>query len=70
VRKRATIARRVSLVSGLSTAPAAGTYVGTATYRADGESLGTVDLYATALPASSPILGVTTAPGLAVSTGF
>lgn len=70
VRKRATVARRISLVSGLSTAPAAGTYVGTATYRADGVSLGTVDLYATALPATSAIVSVMSAPGLAVTTGF
>ena len=70
VRKRAAVTRTVSLTPGLATAPAPGTYVGTATYRADGESLGTVDLYATSLPATSPVTGAMAAPGLAVLAGF
>ena len=70
VRKRAAVTRTVSLTPGLATAPAAGTYVGTATYRADGVSLGTVDLYATSLPATSPVTGAMAAPGLAVLAGF
>ena len=37
--------RAVSLVAGLAAAPAPGAHVGTATYRADGETLGTVDVY-------------------------
>ena len=52
VRRRATVRRTFALVSGLTTAPAPGTYVGTVSYRADGESLGAVDLYARRLPAA------------------
>ncbi len=70
VRKRASVTRTVSLTPGLITAPAAGTYVGTATYRADGESLGTVDLYATSVPATSPVTGAVAAPGRTVLAGF
>lgn len=69
VRKRATIVRTVSLTAGLVAQPAPGAYVGTATYRADGESLGVVDLYATSLPATLPGLGVTIAPNVAVRAG-
>jgi D-alanyl-D-alanine carboxypeptidase (penicillin-binding protein 5/6) len=69
VRKRAAISRTVSLIPGLAVAPAPGAYVGTATYRADGESLGTVDLYATELPPTLPALGVTSAPGVAAPAG-
>ena len=56
VRKGATVKRTVSLAPGLTTAPAPGTYVGTASYRADGESLGAVDLYATAPPATAAVV--------------
>ena len=45
-------------------------YVGTASYRADGESLGTVDLYATALPATSAALTARGVPALAAAAGF
>lgn len=68
VRKRADVARSVSLVPGLSTAPAPGTYAGTATFRADGETLGTVDLYASALPGAAAVVPV--ASGLTALTGF
>jgi hypothetical protein len=67
VRKRASVVRTVSLTPGLVAQPAPGAYVGTATYRADGESLGVVDLYATSLPATMPGLGVTMASGVTVA---
>jgi D-alanyl-D-alanine carboxypeptidase (penicillin-binding protein 5/6) len=69
VRKRATVSRTVSLTPGLVAQPAPGAYVGTATYRADGESLGVVDLYATSLPATVPAVGVSVTPGVAVLSG-
>jgi D-alanyl-D-alanine carboxypeptidase len=52
VRRAATVKRTVTLVAGLATVPEPATYVGTATYRADGVVLGVVDLYATSLPAT------------------
>jgi D-alanyl-D-alanine carboxypeptidase len=55
VRRAASITRSVSLVPWSGALPGAGSYVGTATYRADGEVLGAVDLYATSLPPSSQI---------------
>ena len=70
VRKGAQVKRTVSLVAGLTTVPAPGTYVGTATYRADGESLGTVNLYATALPAASPVVRALDSPSLAALANF
>lgn len=68
-RKRAVISRTVSLTPGLAALPAPGTHVGTASYRADGESLGVVDLYATSLPATLPAPGMTIAPGVLVPAG-
>jgi serine-type D-Ala-D-Ala carboxypeptidase (penicillin-binding protein 5/6) len=50
VRRQASMKKTVSLTPGLATAPQPGTLVGTATYRADGETLGTVDVYAQRLP--------------------
>ncbi len=70
VRRGAAVKRTVSLASGLTTVPAAGTYVGTASYSADGESLGTVDLYATALPGTSAALTARDVPALAAAAGF
>jgi D-alanyl-D-alanine carboxypeptidase (penicillin-binding protein 5/6) len=52
VREAATVKRSVSLVPWPGAAPVAGDRVGTVTYRADGEFLGTVDLYATSPPLS------------------
>ena len=69
VRKRATVVRTVSLTPGIAAPPAPGAYVGTATYRADGETLGVVDLYAMSLPATLPGLGVAIAPSVAVPAG-
>lgn len=54
VRRAARVVRTIALAPWTGVAPAAGEYVGVATYRADGEVLGTVDLYAGSLPASSP----------------
>jgi D-alanyl-D-alanine carboxypeptidase (penicillin-binding protein 5/6) len=65
VRKRATVVRTVALTPGLAVQPPAGAFVGTATYRADGETLGVVDLYATSPPAAPPALQVTVASGVA-----
>ncbi len=69
VRKRATVKRTIAITPVLTTAPGPGTFVGTATYRADGEVLGTVDLYAMALPVASPVSMATDALGLAALAG-
>ena len=70
VRNGATVKRTVSLTPGLTTAPAPGTYVGAASYRADGESLGTVDLYATAPPVAPAVVTATDALRLASPAGL
>ncbi len=69
VRRRAAVKRTLALTPGLTTAPAPGTAVGTATYRADGEVLGTVEVYATALPTTSPVVTSTNALSLAALAG-
>lgn len=53
VRKTAGVRRAVLLDPGLTTAPEPGHHVGVAVYRADGEMLGRVELYATALPSQT-----------------
>ena len=60
VRKRAGVTCVVSLLPDLASVPAATAYVGTATYRADGEALGTVSLYASSLPATPAAAAVST----------
>jgi len=70
VRKGAAVKRTVALAPGLTAAPSPGTYVGTVSYRADGESLGVVDLYATAPPATPAVAAPSLAPSLAVPAGL
>jgi D-alanyl-D-alanine carboxypeptidase (penicillin-binding protein 5/6) len=55
VRKAATVKRTLALTPGLTVKPEPGAYVGTATYRADGEKVGVVDLYCTAPPVPGAI---------------
>ena len=54
VRRAARVTRRLSFTQSFSTAPPAGTEIGSVTFRADGVSLGSVRLFARRVPAETP----------------
>ena len=54
VRRAARVTRRLSFTQSLTTAPPAGTEIGSVTFRADGVSLGSVRLFSRRIPAEMP----------------
>jgi D-alanyl-D-alanine carboxypeptidase (penicillin-binding protein 5/6) len=54
MRRGARVTRRLNFSQSFSTAPAAGTEIGSATFRADGVALGSVRLYERRVPAATP----------------
>ena len=54
MRRAARVTRRLSFAQSFATAPPAGTEIGSATFRADGVSLGSVRLFARRVPSGTP----------------
>jgi D-alanyl-D-alanine carboxypeptidase (penicillin-binding protein 5/6) len=54
IRRAARVTRKLSLAQQFSTAPPAGTEIGSVVYRADGVSLGSVRLFARRVPSGTP----------------